>query len=412
MVLRVRVAAFAGVVALLAPVAAQATAPSASGQLAHALHVPLIAQSRSAAVAVDLATGQTLFARNAGLALQPASNEKLAVTYGALVELGPSYRFRTEVVGVGKQVGSVWHGSLVLKGYGDPTLQTDDLQRLAGKLYQRGIRTVTGRVLGDGSWFDDRWTAPGWRAGFYPYESAALAALIVNRGWRDRHLARDPRLAAAALFDQLLRAQGVQARGAALGRAPASATLLATVHSKQLAHLLRSMDADSDNFLAEMTLKAIGAEKLGKGTTAAGAAVVRRDLAVAGIPLSGVRIVDGSGLSRLDRVTANELSALLLAFWRSPELRDIVQGSLAVAGKSGTLEHRLLGKRTRGIVRGKTGTTDGASALSGYVGTRYAFVLVQNGNPVNWAAAHELQDAFVVALTKISRREALSARSR
>ena len=89
-----------------------------------------------------------------------------------------------------------------------------------------------------------------------------------------------------------------------------------------------------------------------------------------------------------------------------------MQSSLAVAGKTGTLKHRLLGRRTRGIVRGKTGTTAIASALSGYVGSRYAFVLVQNGHPVNWDAAHKLQDRFVEALAKLSRRGALSARSR
>jgi D-alanyl-D-alanine carboxypeptidase/D-alanyl-D-alanine-endopeptidase (penicillin-binding protein 4) len=184
------------------------------------------------------------------------------------------------------------------------------------------------------------------------------------------------------------------------------------VRSKRLARLLPAMDAWSDNFVAEMTLKTIGAEAVGKGTTAAGAAVVRRDLAAGGIPLAGMRIVDGSGLSRLDRMTARGLSAILLAFWRSPELHSIVQGSLAVAGKTGTLRHRLSGKRTRGIVRGKTGTTDVASALSGYVGSRYAFVLVQNGHPVSWDAAHKLQDRFVLALTKLDRRGALSARTR
>jgi D-alanyl-D-alanine carboxypeptidase/D-alanyl-D-alanine-endopeptidase (penicillin-binding protein 4) len=407
-----RLAAFGGLVALLAPVAAQATAPSSAGQLSRALRVPAIAPAESTAMAVDLATGETLFARNANLALVPASNEKLAVTYGALVELGPDYRFRTAVLGEGKQIGNVWHGRLVLKGFGDPTLQTDELQRLAKKLYDRGIRSVTGRVAGDGSWFDDRWTAPGWRPEFYGNESGPLSALVVNRGWRKHRLVRDPRLAAAALFDQLLRAQGIDARGATLGTAHEGASTLATVYSKRLARLLRVMDADSDNFTAEMTLKAIGAETLGKGTTAAGAAVVRRDLEAGGIPLAGARIVDGSGLSRLDRMTARELSALLLAFWRSPELREIVQSSLAVAGESGTLRHRLLGRRTRGIVRGKTGTTEVASALSGYVGSRYAFVLVQNGHPVNWDAAHKLQDRFVEALTKLDRRAALSARSR
>jgi serine-type D-Ala-D-Ala carboxypeptidase/endopeptidase (penicillin-binding protein 4) len=209
---------------------------------------------------------------------------------------------------------------------------------------------------------------------------------------------RDPALAAAALFDQMLRAQGIDARGAVIGRARAGATELAGIQSHKLSVLLRLMDTDSDNFTAEMVLKAIGAERAGIGSTAAGAAIVRRDLAAAGVPLDGARIVDGSGLSRLDRVTARELSSLLVLFWKSPSLRTIVTSSLAVAGETGTLEHRLLGKKTRGIVRGKTGTTQVSSALSGYVGTRYAFVLIENGHPVDWGAAHKLQDRFVRAL--------------
>src|SRR4029077_4821264 len=127
-------------------------------------------------------------------------------------------------------------------------------------------------------------------------------------------------LAAAALFDQLLHAQGIEARDAVAGRARAAATELASVHSHPLSRLLRLMDADSDNFTAEMVLKAIGAERAGIGSTATGAAIVRRDLAAGGVPLAGARIVDGSGLSRLDRVTARELTSLLVLFWKSPAL--------------------------------------------------------------------------------------------
>jgi D-alanyl-D-alanine carboxypeptidase/D-alanyl-D-alanine-endopeptidase (penicillin-binding protein 4) len=402
--LRVRFAAAGGVVALLAPVAATAGAPSTAGELARALRTPGIAPSDSAAIAVDLVSGQTVFARNADLALAPASNEKLAVTYGALVELGGDYRFQTAVLGEGRQVGSVWKGRLVLKGFGDPTLQTGDLQRLARRLYDRGIRTVTGHVAGDASWFDDRWTAPGWLSSFYDVESAPLSALVVNRAVRRHRFVGKPPLAAAALFDQVLRKQGIEARGATVGTARSGARTLATVQSKTLANLLPQMDADSDNFTAEMVLKEIGAEVTGVGSTAAGAAVVRRDLAAAGVPLAGVRIVDGSGLSRLDRSTARELSALLVLFWRTAGLRPVIRDALAVAGESGTLRHRLLGARTRGIVRGKTGTTDTASALSGYVGSRFAFVLLQNGRPVDWTAAHTLQDTFVTALARLQER--------
>ncbi|HEY3922517.1 MAG TPA: D-alanyl-D-alanine carboxypeptidase/D-alanyl-D-alanine-endopeptidase [Gaiellaceae bacterium] len=386
---------------------------SIDGRLARTLRTSGITPARSAAIAIDLASGRTLFSQNADTALAPASNEKLTVTYGALVELGPEYRFNTDVVGEGRQVGDDWQGRLVLKGFGDPTLTTAGLERLARKLYALGIRRVTGSVVADASWGDRDWSAPGWSSGDYGFESAPLAGLVANGGFRQNILETDPPLAAAALFARVLRGQGIEIHGAVDGRAPASAPTLASIHSHKLSVLLRTMDTDSVNYIAEMVLKAIGAKATGTGSTAAGARIVRRDLGIAGVPLAGARIVDGSGLSSLDRVTANELATLLLVFWRSPELHNLVTDSLAVAGETGTLEDRLDAKGTRGVVRGKTGTTKISSALSGYVGSRYAFVLLQNGDPVNWSAAHVVQDRFVEALAKVSpKRVALSGRSR
>src|SRR5262249_13404693 len=187
------------------------------------------------------------------------------------------------------------------------TLQRTDLERLVTKRYAHGIRSVSGRIVGDASWFDSNWTAPGWQPGFYPYDSPALSALVVNRGIRKRLIVRDPPLAAAALFDQLLKRHGITARDAVTGTAGPRARTLASVHSKKLSNLLELMDAESDNFTAELVLKAIGAERGGRGSTAAGARIVRRDLGLAGVPLAGTRIADGSGLSSLDRVTAREL---------------------------------------------------------------------------------------------------------
>jgi PBP4 family serine-type D-alanyl-D-alanine carboxypeptidase len=174
--------------------------------------------------------------------------------------------------------------------------------------------------------------------------------------------------------------------------------LLAKADSRRLSHILKAVDTDSDNYSAELLLKAIGAEVLGKGSSAAGATVVRRDLAIAGVPLAGVRVVDGSGLSRSNRVTARELAMLLVAIWNDPKVRPIVHESLAVAGQTGTLAHRLLYRPAYGRVHAKTGTTNIASALSGYVGSKYAFVVVQNGTPVATWSAREAQDRFVQAL--------------
>ena len=181
---------------VLAPAARTATLPL-TARLAQALAVPGYPKSTSAAVAVDLTTGKPLFARNADLSLAPASNEKLPVTFAALRELGASYRFRTEVLGRGRQIGATWQGDIFLKGFGDPTLTSGGINRLAAQLGALGITQISGRVLGDESWFDARRTAPGWKSGFFISESPPLSALVVDRAVYDNHVALRPALAAA-----------------------------------------------------------------------------------------------------------------------------------------------------------------------------------------------------------------------
>ena len=181
---------------VLAPAGRTATLPLTT-RLAQALAVPGYPKSTSAAVAVDLTTGKPLFMRNPDLSLAPASNEKLPVTFAALHELGTSYRFRTEVLGRGRQIGATWQGDIFLKGFGDPTLTSGGINRLAAQIGALGITRISGRVLGDESWFDARRTAPGWKPDFYISESPPLSALVVDRAVYDGHIALRPALAAA-----------------------------------------------------------------------------------------------------------------------------------------------------------------------------------------------------------------------
>ncbi len=371
-------------------------------RLAHALEVRGVVADDSGAVAIDLSNGRVVFARNPDLPLAPASNEKLPVTFAALDDLGPAYRFHTDVLGTGHLVGGVWHGNLVLKGYGDPTLTTQKLDLLVRRVLALGIHSVDGRVLGDESWFDDDRTAPGWKSSYYLFECPPLSALTVDRAWYDGHYAARPPLAAAGQFRKLLREHGVSSGPAGTGRAPDGAAVLATVRSRSLQFVLRDMDRQSDNFVAELLLKELGAEKGTAGTSAGGAAVVTRDLATAGIPLAGVRIVDGSGLSLDDRVTARAIAALLVRVWDDETLRDELWRSLPVAGVNGTLVRRMRDTAAHGAVRAKTGTTDEASALSGYARDRYAFAVIQNGAPISDVAARKAQDRFATALAKAS----------
>jgi len=154
----------------------------------------------------------------------------------------------------------------------------------------------------------------------------------------------------------------------------------------------------SDNFTAELLLKQLGTSDDAVGTSARGAAVVRTALAEAGVPLAGLRVVDGSGLSSLDRLTARSLAALLRAAWANPEVRPYLIAALPVAGVSGTLHDRMRRPPARGNVQAKTGTTSLASALSGYVKRRYVFSVLQNGRPISTFWARKAQDRFATAL--------------
>lgn len=397
-----RLAVLLSLLAVTAPVASAATpsVPTAlQHKLARALRVPHVSQSRSAALAVDLATGAVVYSQNAPRPLSPASNEKLPVTFAALSLLGADYRYETDVLGDGSQNGAIWEGQVVLKGGGDPTLSSADLRSLALQVRAAGIRRVDGAVVGDESWYDARRTVAGWRPGFYINESLPLSALVVDRDRALGVVSSNPALAAATAFRNALRTAGVSVAGPVkVGMAGSFAVPLASVDSAPLSSIIRFMDRESDNFTAEMLLKELGATQSDSGSSPAGAAVVTSELAQAGVPMSGVRIVDGSGLSDLDRLTANALAALLRAAWKDPAVRSPLLAALPIAGVNGTLEDRMRRGPARGHVLAKTGTTSEASALSGFVRNRYAFAILQNGHPVSSWWARVAQDRFAQVL--------------
>lgn len=368
-------------------------------RLARALARPGVTPSLTGALAIDTERGTVVFDRNAAKSFRPSSTEKLTVALAALGELGPAFRTETLVLGAGKRRGAVWRGNLVLKGFGDPDLSTADLDSLARDLRSLGIRRVSGRIVADETYFDARRTAPGWKPSYYKIECPPLSALVVDRGVLNGRTADDPALAAAIAFKRALERAGVRVgNAAAKGRAPESASELASVDSPPVRTIVRQMDTESDNFYAEMLTKLLGAEELGKGTTAAGTKVVRRELAERGVPLTGVRLVDGSGLSTDDRLTAVALASILTKMARDPELASVFRRSLAIAGVSGTLEDRMDRPPAEGRVRAKTGSTAESSALAGYAGPRYVFALIMNGSPVSTLQARTAQDRFATVL--------------
>ena len=392
------------IAAALVPAAALAGGPAATRAV-------LASQMRQAgggsgAFAVDLDSGRTIFSSRAGTARTPASVEKLYTTSTALTLYGVNGHLTTRVLGdVGVDPAGVLIGNLYLRGGGDPYFDDLKAAQLADRLVlDHGLREITGRVIGDESAFDSLRGPPseGFRT---TNEVGPLSALTFNRGrtgaprtyWQKR-----PPLFAARAFERALKRRDVVIGGAArTGRTQGGALPLTEQRSATMAAIARLTNRPSDNFNAETLIKALGEEFGAGGTTRAGAAVVRRTMTGFGLR---PRVADGSGLSRSNRTTPRQVVRLLQHMAEDDEAGPAFQTSLAVAGRSGTLEHRMRRSVARDRCQAKTGTLNSVSALAGYCqttsGARVAFAYLMTG--VNVYGAHRLQDRMTSALARYS----------
>ncbi|MEY4226114.1 MAG: hypothetical protein RL190_871, partial [Actinomycetota bacterium] len=268
--------------------------------------------------------------------------------------------------------------------------------RLAADLAAAGVTRITGRVNADASRFDDEPGAPGWKPEFIPAQSPPISALTLDRA------ATAPSLRAARAVRRALVRAGIQVGPARIAPAPAADPVeLARVESAPIGILAELAGRDSDNFVAEMLLKAAAVEATGRGTTAAGVETERDVLAELGVSGRGLAIVDGSGLSYDNRATAAALSLLLARIDDDPALGPAMRTALATAGVNGTLAGRMRSGPAAGFVRAKTGSLNDASALSGYAGECAFSVLVQR-TWVDKVAAHALQDRIAQLLARRS----------
>ena len=188
-----------------------AAAPTLDARLARALTAPGIAANRTAAVAVDLQTGATVYSANARCRSFPPPPRSCRSRSPPSVSSAPPTGSGPRSSATASRTGRTWDGDLDLVGYGDPTLAESDLAALARDVAAWGIRRVTGRVVADESYFDARRDAPGWNPSYVGIESRPLSALSVD-GPRFAG-ANGSASAAARLFDAALERRGVAVRG-------------------------------------------------------------------------------------------------------------------------------------------------------------------------------------------------------
>ena len=389
---------------------AEAAAQSAlAGELSHEL---AIAGSGSGAYVYDISTGAPLFAERATVARPPASVEKLYTATTALELMGPQATLSTSVLGSG-HLGphGRWEGTLYLRGGGDPTFGSSlfvglhyggvgtTVTRVALDLERAGIRSVSGSVDGDESYFDSLRGEPA--SGYQPDPDleGSLSALAFNRGETGSYGGpHAPAEYAAYELRGAMRAHGIVVHGGGVATAPPGASVLASVQSPTLAQLLGLTLPPSDNFFAETLIKDIGARYGGAGTTAAGAAVVRRTIARFHIH---PYLLDGSGLSHSDHTSPIEVVTLLATMAHSP-LGTTLRNDLAVAGQTGTLSERMRGTAASGRCQAKTGTLIGVSNLAGYCrsasGDILAFAFFDDG--IETYTAHTIQDNMAISLAR------------
>lgn len=398
------------VLALLAPppaVAARPTGdtptvsqPSSVGPLASTSSVDarmrtLLAQRMKATalgkdVAITVTDPQTrrwVFASSPAEGQIPASNAKVVTAYTALTVIGPGQRTTTRVA------SDASSRRLTLVGAGDPMLTNTKIDELAANVIRgikakspNGVLPSSARVLADESLFAPHVDSSGWRSTYVPSEVNPVSALQ-RFGVRTTNPAGD----AAAYFAARLTARGLKA--AYVGRAGAgSSPTIATVQGFAMDSIVDRMLLDSDNNIAEVLARR-AALAYGRSATWGGWRTTARDaLAAAGLSLTGVVIIDGSGLSRTTRIPTLTLAGLLSRASTSqrPELAGFMN-RFPLAGVSGTLSASYgrfaspPASCAARKVRAKTGTLSGVYALSGVATARdgrpRAFSFIANAVP-------------------------------
>ena len=409
---------------------------------------------------VALQTGQTLYAKNADLPLNPASTIKVLITATALVNLGPDYRFETVVSRAGD--------NLCLIGGGDPSLVNETLWMLVEEVRRAGVKEIAGDLIADSSRFPTtRENVENFEGDLDRAFTAPEAALSANfnsltihvdpRGLGQRPIVQldpdlpvfqirnravtassggkgdlaasvtfkngtgtvdvsgrigvqqgrltiyrsvpSPALYAGTIFlEHFRRAEGVLKGHLKEGRCPEGAQELVRFKSKPLSEVLMGLNKFSNNFIAEMLLRAVGREP----TPESGLKAVREWLASASIPAPELVLENASGLSKKTRVAARTMTSVLQKVATDFRIGPEFVSSLSILGVDGTLHKWLKESEARGSVRAKSGMLSDVVALSGYaespVHGRLAFSFLFKTSPQKRASLMQLEQELLSVL--------------
>lgn len=382
--------------------------------IANSLRLRGLAEQNMGAYIRPASGGQPLLTAYADTPRNPASTMKLVTTYSALGVLGPDYRWPTEIYTTGNLAGDTLQGDVIIKGYGNPDFREGDFRQLLQALRARGVRNIAGNFVIDKTYFSvpNQGSIDGNEGAAY---NALPEALLYNErgscyemrgkaGQIQRICPIAPRNSNdlnANLFGDFWRIWvgemgGRVGGGLQVAGLPGGAQLVHTHHSTPLRNVIVEINKDSNNVMARQLLLSMGAKQHGApGTTQKGASAVGQFLESRGLRFSNLRIENGSGLSRSERISAREMGEMLVDIYNSP-YRDELMSSMAVLGVDGTVKNRM--KNLAGRGKFKTGTLRDVRALAGYLtaanGQPYVISILHNDANIR-ATAKEAHDDLV-----------------
>jgi len=349
--------------------------------------------------------GQLLADINGWLPRIPASNQKLISSAFALDRLGPDFRLETQLLRHSD-------GRLEIVGEGDPDLSIAEIQRFAMVALGRGgsrSATTTAEPLQLMLREEprQRWWPSDWPADDRSYAYGAPITRLALTSNALHMAVMDPARRLERVLSTTVSQQGgrlrlvrvnPEQREAALAQAKAEEPVV--IHrelSAPMHGLLSLANTESHNFTAEVLMR----EAADNWDVAEASSANTRWLQAQGIPIQGLRIRDGSGLSRGNRVTSRTLSTLLWRMAQHP-YGAYYQASMAIAGRRGTLWRFQRGSALTGQFWGKTGTLRGVSSLSGILktshGPRYVSMIANGASTPRGVMAEVL-----LAVQRISR---------
>ncbi|RKU29779.1 D-alanyl-D-alanine carboxypeptidase/D-alanyl-D-alanine-endopeptidase [Candidatus Poribacteria bacterium] len=362
---------------------------------------------KSASIGINVISTETdeiLYSKNSLRLHHPASTTKLFTAATALIKLGTDFQFETTLYTDTNTETDV-RNNIYLKGRGDPVLNIDDIEELAFILVESGVKSILGDIIVDESYFDSVREGPGWMWDDKPFQLSALSIRSIepekNMGSRA--------IACGHILKKKIIEYGIVVSGKVTsGEVPSSAIIISQNLSPPLGQIIRFMNKPSDNWIAEFLFKTIGAEVKGvPGTWRKGREAITEFLNEILTEPPPHRFVDGSGLSRYNLTSSELLTKLLYHMHKQFEIMPEFLSSLPIAGVDGTLRNRMQGMYAEKILRAKTGTLSGVSALAGYTVTADGEVLVFGilishylGTSAN---ARGIQDKIGNILTEFSR---------